>query len=319
MAQRLHIIASCTDRKRWAAPRDLQLRHTPNSEAETRSARWWDKLSLSSALLRPAMDLYSGGHWSVVQELLPIASAAGFKVELWVVSAGYGLVPSSSLLRPYSATFTSGLPDSVCPANLLAAERSRYLGRWWRSLSKKRGPQPGSVRCVRDLARGFRDSTILVIASGSYVAALEEDLLLACEALRDGDRLIVVSGESPLFPRSILSNRVTVDARLQPRLGGALSTLGARLARDVLRKAGRTGLSAKQLQLKYHAISKRQKPVPLRTGQPMSDEDVCKYIDRSLMSNPDSRHTRLLRALRESGRSCEANRFRRLFLERTST
>jgi hypothetical protein len=195
--------------------------------------------------------------------------------------------------------------------------RSRYLRTWWQSLSDKRGPESDAARCVKDLAEDSQNSIMLIIASGNYVAAMEDDLLLAREALRDADRLIIVSGESPFFPRSLLPNRVTVDARLQPRLGGALAALGARLAREILRKAGKTILSAKQLQQRYHALSNRQKPAPLRTGRPMSDEDVRKYLDRCLRRNPDSRHTPLLRALRDSGRSCEANRFRRLFLERS--
>jgi hypothetical protein len=233
------------------------------------------------------------------------------------VSAGYGLVSSSSFLHPYSATFTPGPPDSVCPPSVPAVDRSRYLRQWWHSLSDRRGPDPNSPRRVRDLAGDYRDSTILVIASGNYVAALEDDLLLARSALRDGDRLIVVSGQSPSFPRSILPNRVTVDARLQPRLGGALASLGARLTREILQRIGKSELSAKQLQRRFQALSTRQGPLQWRPGRTMSDEDVRKYLDRCLSSNPDSHPTRLLRALRDSGYSCEANRFRRLFLERS--
>jgi hypothetical protein len=319
VSERLHIIASCTDRKRWAAPRELQLRHTPGPKAATRADRWWDKLRGSSTRVCPAVDLYAGGHWTVVQQMLPIARAAGLRADLWVVSAGYGLIPSSTTLHPYSATFTPGLPDSVCPPSVLAADRSLYLRQWWQSLSYRRGPQPSAARRVRDLVEDSRDSFVLVIASGNYVAAIEDDLVLARKALRDSDHLIVISGESPSFPRSVLPNRVTVDARLQPRMGGALATLGARIAREILQGVGKLEMSAMQLQQRYRALSMRQKTAPFRAGSRMSDEDVRTYLDRRLAQRPESRHTPLLRALRDSGRSCEANRFRRLFLERRST
>jgi hypothetical protein len=316
VAEHLHIIASCTDRKRWAAPQYLQLRRIPMSGAKTRARRWWDRVTESHSPAYPANALYTGGHWSVVQQLPPTAVAVGYRAHLWVTSAGYGLVPATCELHPYSATFTPGLPDSVCPHDLPAEDRSRYLRDWWRAMSDKRGPRPYSMRRVQDLARLSKNSVILVIASGNYVAAMEEDLLDARESLRHSDRLIVVSGRSAAFPRRILPNRVTVDARIQPILGGALATLGARLARDILRKAGQTTLSAGQLQRRYEALSKRQMPSPTRTGRPMSDVEVHAYLDRCLERNPESRHTPLLRALRDTGRSCEANRFRRLFLER---
>lgn len=317
MVEHLHIIASCTDRKRSAAPRNLQLRHTPMSTAKTRAQRWWGNLAHSPSPVYPASALYSGGHWSIVQELLPVADAAGFRAHLWVTSAGYGLVPSTSRLHPYSATFTYGLPDSVCPPDLCTEERSQYLRDWWGAIGAKRGPTPGCARRVQDLAESSRDSVIFVVASSNYVAAMEDDLLLARQSLTHSDHLIVVSADSPSFPGRILTNRVTVDARLQPLLGGALATLGARLARDILRKARKAPLSAEQLRRRYQAISNHQEPLAKRTGRPMSDNDVRAYLDRCLTSNPESRHTPLLRALRDSGLSCEAGRFRRLFLERS--
>jgi hypothetical protein len=317
VAEHLVIVASCTDRKRWAPPPSLQLRHTRKGMAETRAERWWDKLSQSPTPVHRAIDLYSGGHWSVVRQLMAVASDAQVRTDLWVASAGYGLVPSTSNLHAYSATFASGLLDSVCPPGLSRSDRSLYLGAWWQSISGKRGPTRSSSRRVRDLAVDSKSATLLVIASPNYVVAMEDDLLAARETLRHPGRLVVVSGNSPEFPTRLIRNRVTVSARLQAVLGGALSTLGARLALDMLRKSWITTLTVDQLRRRYQSLHDNQKSVPKRIVRPMSDEEVRKFLSSHLTRNPKARHTPMLRSLRNAGRSCEAKRFRRLFLERT--
>jgi hypothetical protein len=50
-------------------------------------------------------------------------------------------------------------------------------------------------------------------------------------------------------------------------------------------------------------------------GAAMSDDDVRRFIRERLRAEPDLRHTRMLRDLRDGGRACEQKRFRRLFMQ----
>jgi hypothetical protein len=47
----------------------------------------------------------------------------------------------------------------------------------------------------------------------------------------------------------------------------------------------------------------------------MSDEEVRGFVRKRLGEAPESRHTRLLRELRDSGRACEQGRFKQLFMQ----
>jgi len=56
--------------------------------------------------LTPAEDLYSGQqHVRLMRGVRALRESNGFTVDLWILSAGYGLVQASRKLAPYEATF----------------------------------------------------------------------------------------------------------------------------------------------------------------------------------------------------------------------
>src|SRR4051794_767517 len=113
MAHTLHIIASCTDRKRGLVPAALRLRSVRELDVEARARAWWMRLQGAEQATVVAEELYAGDHWQVVRELRVAAGTAGYIPYLWVASAGYGLIPAEAPVCPYSATFTRGHEDSV--------------------------------------------------------------------------------------------------------------------------------------------------------------------------------------------------------------
>src|SRR5262245_11141361 len=89
----IHVIASCTDRKRLPVPLELRLREISGVRPQIRAERWWRRLSTHESRNIVATDLYGGDHWSVARSLPAVAVANGRSAQLWVASAGYGLVP----------------------------------------------------------------------------------------------------------------------------------------------------------------------------------------------------------------------------------
>ncbi|HSP81381.1 MAG TPA: hypothetical protein VLQ93_22880, partial [Myxococcaceae bacterium] len=73
----LHIVASCTDRKRAPFPDDLRLRtiHAPNMR--TRARHWWSHLREHPAAPTQVRDLYAGDHWRVILGLPTLAESEG--------------------------------------------------------------------------------------------------------------------------------------------------------------------------------------------------------------------------------------------------
>jgi hypothetical protein len=232
-------------------------------------------------------------------------------VSVWIVSAGYGLIPLHADIRPYSATFSTNHPDSVV---LEEHDDSPAKARraWWKTLADWDGPAPGHARTIAALASGQKDSAFLVAASPPYLDAFADDLEAARQALPNPERLAIFSAGSAK-PASLPGNFIPCDARLRHLLGGSLGSLNVRCIRYALAKLNGDLPSVAGLRTLFTRALHRQPDLPTYTREPLSDEQVCAFIRFALAEDAELRPTPLLRRLRDSGRACEQHRFGELF------
>lgn len=302
MARTLHIVASCSDRK--SEPPAVRLRDYRARTIEERFAKWRDALSDAPGTRVDASSLYQGGYWTIVRGLPAIATAMGWNAQLWAVSAGYGVVESTKKLVPYSATFARGHEDSVSTAG-----RETAIA-WWRCAT---GGKRKLGTSFRALAASDPSSTILVIASPSYLDAIEEDLASSIGEFSLRGTLFIVSSRVPATETKLDRFWLPSRGALQAGLGGALVSLHARTARHLLATVSPKDFVKEKLSTmtaKLEGVEQRKQRV---SGSAMSDDEVLTFIKSRIASEPSVGHTRLLRELRESGRACEQGRFRRLF------
>jgi hypothetical protein len=306
------ILASCAERKRLSVPPALRLASIRGRDIRERAARWWQRLMDHPSETLAATDLYAGGHWSVVRRLPDVARARGLRPELWVISAGYGLVPATASLHAYSATFAPGHPDSVSRDSSAASDRQA----WWAELARFKGPDRKAPRSIAALVLRDPSASVVVVASGHYVDAIEQDLLDAASRLAERERLIIITTPGRMTRGRLGPHVVTAPAQWQPILGGARTSLHARLAEKILYDAA-DGLSVETVRARLERVLERSPVVPQDGRQKMTDNDVRAFIRHALARDPRAGHSKLLRGLRESGRACEQSRFRRLFFEVT--
>ncbi len=309
MGVHLHIVASCADRKRGDRDGAVRLRDFRTPDARDRADRWWAALRSADGLRTPARDLYLGPYWSVVRDLPSAAAARHLDLRLWIASAGYGLVPLDAPLKNYSATFSSGMPDSVLRPNDVARGFARCD--WWTALAQKPGPV-GGPRTLASLA-SEPGARMLVLGSPSYLTALEHDLVDAVSALGSAEKLIIISGEPGPRSDRLRPSWIASTANLLSELGGALPSLHARLARRLLDEAPEHGIDATELSARWQQIAARAPHPPKIDRAPSSDPQVKSFIRESLRGRPSLTHTRALRNFRAAGRACEQARFRDLF------
>ena len=306
MAHRIHVIVTCTQSKRVAPAPELLVRNLPQqSSVQKRCSDWTRRLAKSTEPATPARDLYCGDHWSVALDLeKPTATG---KVQLWIISAGHGLVRADDEIQSYGAAFATGGEDSV-------ASGKEGVSEWWRVLTNgnlapaKKGPQS-----LRALASGDRGSSILIAASPSYLAAVGEDIAAAAKCLSDPDRMIIVSAGGRADSGILAPYLLRVDARLQQTLGGAMQSLNVRIARDLLRRRRKPGLSLASARRTYDRIQSDLAEYKYPERQPLTDREVLSFIEGELRKNPDATRSRLLRQLRDSGKACEQHRFSKIF------
>lgn len=310
MARRtLHILANCTDRKRLAPPAELRLRRYAAAPLKERFYAWASAIKAQPPLIS-ARDLYIGPHWATVRDVEHEATVAGFDaVHLWVLSAGYGLVGADSRLAGYSSTFSSGAPDSV--ARSRDGDRSTALVEWWHLLSTVRRPSD-RPRTIAALARNDAKANFVVIASPPYVEAISADIREAIDAVDDSDRFLVITSRSPRDV-SMTGNFIRSSEALLPRVGGARTTLHARVALDLIASTRNADLSAASARARFSRYSRLAPPQVRPKRRECTDDAVLDFIARKVGRDPAATHTRLLREFRSRGMACEQSRFRTLF------
>ncbi|MFE6739047.1 hypothetical protein [Streptomyces tubercidicus] len=263
-----------------------------------RSTNWQTRIQTAMARgganLPALTDLYRGDHWTQARRLTTAATAAGFKTQLWVASAGLGLQPvqpKAQTAPAYAATFSTRHADSVGAS---ADENAQ----WWSHL------QGGIGRAtLQDLGKR---GPVLMVLSEVYASAMEEELLA----------LGVLGGEALLIGgvREIIGvHRVPADAGLRHALGGTLTSLNVRMAASWLERAQGGTLMSQATRNSWNQWAAATTKPQRYNREPMSDEDVIVFIKRETAKVPGISRTRLLRILRDGGRACEQSRFANLY------
>ena len=177
-------------------------------------------------------------------------------------------------------------------------------------------PTSSEPRSISRLAEKNPRARLLVVASPAYVAALEDDLRQAAGILHHPEQLIIVSTPSPLATGALAPHWIPSSAHLQAEMGGARLSLHARVARDILLRAQDevSFLDAPRVREYYEQLIQRSAPPRRYERTPMTDDEVQQFIVRALSTEALS-CSATLRRLRDSGRACEQQRFKRIFTE----
>ena len=303
------LVVACTRRKSQPPSPGLRARSlTPGSSVSGRAAEWLRRLATDPSERVPARDLYRGDQWRIA---LSLDRSPGPRTGVAVISGGYGLVFPDQGLKPYSATFAAG-PDSVVSPT--GPSRDAQLREWWEHLTRVQAPN-GRPSSLRELAAVSPEATLVALISEPYLAAIQDDLKAAKRQLRSLGQLVVVSSAANLH--GFDDHAVRVGADLQAALGGAMTSLYARVARHLVELSDehRWDIGSIRRLLKALPRASSVRTVP---GARMTGPELLAFIRRARASQPTSSATALLRQLRDSGRACEQARFAALFEQATS-
>ena len=309
----INLIASCTNRKKAAAPNALRARTLRAKSLTKRLDEWTRRRKAHHVEALPATDLYAGDHWQVIRSISQDVAEIGLEVRLWVCSAGYGLIRASEPVKPYSITFAARHPDS---AVLMAdgASNGSATCMWWSGLCERPASNdyPSSVA---DLAAREPSLPIVLVASEPYVRAMSLDLVDAVAALTSGDLLSVISSgaDKERFP-DLATCLLPADSRFETIVGGTRAALNARIARLLFQHlSGRYTPTRPHLEATLLQLSSELPPIRHFNRRRLSDAEVRMFIDQERQADPAASKTRLLRKLRAGGAACEQARFAEVF------
>jgi hypothetical protein len=304
-----HIIVTCSNRKREAVPSRLRARSLRAQRVEDRIQEWVHRVESVPAGRVAATDLYVGEHWRLVSALPDTARTRG-RVDLWVVSAGYGLIKSGTPVKPYSATFSSSQLDAVVRIQKGSSPRD-LLQHWWEGLAEWR-PTEMESRSIAAVATEDPDAAFLVVASPPYLHACAGDIRRAFDRVHDQSTFIVLSVGGSTEGISV-PNVLPAEARLQGAVGGTLGALNGRLAHLILRSFPVSDLRFGGVEALFASLL-AELPARPRHGRAVSTDDQVKAFIRNSIG-PMTSASGLLRRYRDAGRACEQSRFRRIYRE----
>jgi hypothetical protein len=303
-----NIVVTCTKRKSVTPDPYLCLGSVRDFEPMDITKSWLKRLRLSKGTRILATDLYQGDHWQVAKSLLNRDSLRS-PIRLWVCSAGYGLIPANAQISPYSATFSSGQPDSV-------ADRFRpndvKLSVWWENLSRWSGPCKGEPRSLSALVSQDPRSRLFIVASGAYLSAMADDIEKARLQLCDSNGMLIFSGTGKL-PGESGKNIIASDSKLQNLLGGALVSLNVRTLRWVLENIPPSRMTPTNIQEQLKAVANLQPTTVRICRNPLSDGEIKSFVSKWLAISGNASATSLLNDFRANGFACEQKRFRKIF------
>jgi hypothetical protein len=129
----LMVVTTCTDRKRFPAPLDLNADRLGQGHQDSVAAEWVARVSTAQPAAS-ARDVYCGRSF---QEALTAARST--RVSLRIISAGLGLIDEEEPVPPYNLTLVRGKANSI--ESRISVGRFD-AGRWWGQIQRRRSAQP---------------------------------------------------------------------------------------------------------------------------------------------------------------------------------
>ena len=189
MIDKLLIISTCTNNKKYI-PEDTCLLDSCIKKTYTASIReWLKRLNNCNLAKYPAIKLYKGSHWKETRACMKTAQDKGFCPELWILSAGWGLVHPDDKICSYSATFSNGknsVQNLPWPEEFSIKDRSRF---WWESLVQVK-KEHFQLSQIPSRYKNSGKLCMLFILSKEYYQAVEPEII---KLISKGIEVIIIS------------------------------------------------------------------------------------------------------------------------------
>jgi Queuine tRNA-ribosyltransferase len=314
-----NLIVTCVSQKK---ARKVQSIFDPNIETgplEKVFQQWIDTIKHSKLKRRKAIDLYKGHLWGANLEGWGIVKNQIKDSQLWILSAGYGLIPADEKIIPYDITFQeprNGIPSIHSRIEDNTNHKRDNIQKWWKLLTESTDRTTSSIKSLIDNSN--ESDYFLMVVGKDYLDAVFNDLDEAIKSSSNPNHIAVLSNNvnDPLAKR-LGSNWLYADSRFVNLPKANSTTVNSKIAKELLwhmfhRKGGLSWWSHENFNsyLK-HLSSGLPKPKKFNRS-PSSDLQVTNFIIESL-DECDVTFSKLHRKYRDSGRACEYTRFKALY------
>lgn len=263
--------------------------------------------AISTSVTVCAEDLYKGGHWATAKSILN-----NYPVDLWVISAGLGLLHHKDNVVPYKATFAVGYDESIPLYSHEYVGKSFYRT-WWKEITNRSIFKSNHPTSILDLMKKKKKDYYIICGSPDYINAIELDIINGLEYLVDAKKQLLIITSRKINDR-LVAYLFKTNQNMAQWLKCNMLMLNISVAKYIVKE-----FTSKQLsdlnELSINILDElKELPVrEVKKGTRRSPEEVKDFILKLMQQNPGMSATRALREFRDSGNSFEEKRFRAEF------
>ncbi len=265
--------------------------------------------------------LYNSGLWGTYLDSWGIVNNKTPGAQLWVLSAGHGLINGNDSVVPYDITFQesrNNVPSILNKVNYQTSPdaRKKILQGWWAQLIKNSNRKP---RSLKELFSNFsKKDYALVVLGKDYLDAVFQDLKEGIAASVQAENVAVICNNvnDPLV-KQLQRNWLYADSCFVNLPHCNATFVNGRIAHRLLdhmfnEEGGLQWWSIDSFNDYLINLSKGLPDFVRHERVPGSDNEIKKYIKLELLQNKIP-FSRLLMQYRDEGRACEYSRFKGLY------
>lgn len=316
-----HYIITCVSQKRARKSHSILDPEIRNGTLDAVFKQWNNLLLNSSLRKRKAIALYKGQLWDAFLDGWGIINNQLKNSQLWILSAGYGLIKSDQKIVPYDITFQesrNGSPSvqyKVESKDGMPSRRDIIQG-WWRLLTCNSSSNHPSIMSLTKNAK--KDDFFFLVLGKDYLDAVFLDISSAIRNSNYPENITVLSNNvnDPLA-KKLGEQWLYADSRLVNLTGSNNTTVNAKIAKELLwhmfhEKSGLRWWSFSNFNAYLKEVSSNLPDVKKHNRESNTDEEIKAYITKAVKYN-DIAFTNLHRSFRDSGKACEYSRFQSLY------
>jgi len=287
------ILSSCTNSKTKKADETLTIQYYSKLQPFNMVIKnWKDSIDKNINQKYLPLELYKGVGWKATIDTYKILSNYK-RTELYIASAGYGLISHKKEIAPYNATFAPRTPNSI-------GDKETNI-EWWDSINQFR---------VEDF---YKDSYFFIVLPHNYLMATQNFIKEMIE--RYGKRVFIFRVTKSEIMPFMQDYIVEFDLRFNSYQVGTLSTILSRAVLWLSKEIVEHKIPFKHYLFQKH-IEEKMKDYTLYKmpkREQLSEEELIKKIENMITNDGITSASKGLRRLRESGIACEQKRFATLF------
>jgi len=307
----IRLITTCTNGKNSEVNNilDLSQYYSGQTSAKILINSWCNAINeaLATSKTTCAENLYKGGHWSTARAILK-----QHPVDLWILSAGLGLLHYKDQVVPYKATFAVGYKESI---PLYSQE---YVGKsfhrtWWKEITNKSFFKFRHPTSIKELMENNNKDFFIICGSPDYINAIELDVINGLGYLVDAKKQLLIITSSKISDR-LTGYLFKTNKNMAQWLGCNMLMLNISMAKYIIKEfTSKTLDNLSELSLRLTDELKKLPEREVKKGIRRNPDEVRSFILELIRQNPGLSATNALREFRDSGNSFEEKRFRAEF------